>query len=244
MLAGTVGVMTPRRRLLALGVVGAVLAALLVMPISSRLIRLAQMTLPVAAVALVLSLTGHGRARRGAIALGIVPLAVLFALVAPSRPVDASEVRAAYVSELRELQGTRYVWGGEGGMGIDCSGLPRKAMLDATLKRAVASVNPTLLRRAAGIWWNDLSARAFGEQHQGSTVPVTEGESIRTLDHSPLEPGDLAVTRDGQHLLVFLERDRWIQADPNAGKVIQVRAGDDNHWLSVPVRVVRWRALA
>ena len=138
----------------------------------------------------------------------------------------------------------RYEWGGEGRGGIDCSGLPRKALLDATLERGLATANPTLLRRAVGLWWNDLSARAIGARHRKSTVSVTSGEAIRSMDVAPLSPGDLAVTTDGVHLLAYLGDDRWIQADPLAGEVITVGSDDDNSWLRKPVNIVRWRVLA
>lgn len=233
--------MSPRRRLAALGCVVAVLLATAAMPVSSRLIRLTQLAAVAAALALVLSFGWQRRWARIAVVVALVPVAFM---AAPSRALDAAKVRAAYVSELEALGGVEYVWGGEGRMGLDCSGLPRKALLDAALEQGVATGNPKLLRYAAGLWWNDLSARAIGTHHRRSTVPVTEGESIRGLDHGPLRPGDLAVTRDGKHLLVFLDGDRWIQADPVAGEVITVRAGDANQWLQVPVRVVRWRLLA
>ena len=216
--------------------------ALLAMPVSSKPIRLTQLALLALGVVAALSLVWSWRgARVAAIALIGGPVALV---ASPGRAVDEPDLRRAYVSELTEMVGTDYRWGGEGRAGIDCSGLPRKALLDATLERGLATANPTLLRRAADLWWNDTSARALGARHRGTTVAVTSGAAIRNLDAAPLSPGDLAVTRDGVHLIVYVGRDRWIQADPLAGQVITVARDADNSWLQRPVEVVRWRLLA
>ena len=219
-----------------------VTGALLAMPVSSKPIRLTQLVVLGVGLAAALSVVWRWRWVRVA-ACGLLAAPCLL-LVLPGRAVDEADLRSTYVSELTEMIGVDYVWGGEGRGGIDCSGLPRKALLDATFKRGLATANPALLRRTVGLWWNDLSASAIGARHRRSTVRVTSSEAIRTLDVTGLAPGDLAVTSDGVHLLVYLGGERWIQADPLADEVITVVAEDDNTWLQQPVDVVRWRVFA
>jgi hypothetical protein len=68
--------------------------------------------------------------------------------------------------------------------------------------------------------------------------------SIDRLDLSTLQPGDLAVTEDGIHVLAFLGDRRWIEADPEAGGVAVVRVpASANAWFETPVRLMRWRIL-
>ncbi len=58
--------------------------------------------------------------------------AVALFLIWPShREVDRTALRADYCAALRSYLGTRYGWGGQGRLGIDCSGLVQKGMMDA-----------------------------------------------------------------------------------------------------------------
>jgi hypothetical protein len=60
-----------------------------------------------------------------------------------------------------------------------------------------------------------------------------------------LEPGDLAVTDLGLHILAYVGGGRWIQADPEIGSVVTLNGrDDDNIWFRVPVTIHRWRVLA
>lgn len=42
---------------------------------------------------------------------------------------------------------------------------------------------------------------------------------LRNLDTTNLTPGDLAITTNGRHVMVYLENGKWIQADPDPFKV-------------------------
>ena len=53
----------------------------------------------------------------------------------------------------------------------------------------------------------------------------------------------MAVTDDGLHVLAYLGDSTWIQADPNAKKVIKLKAPSTNEWFGVPVKLMRWEAL-
>jgi len=177
--------------------------------------------------------------RFGWLALPVL-LALPFAL--PGRPLDGTELRGAYVARMKQLVGTKYVWGGESPRGIDCSGLPRKGLRDALLGYGIRHMDGGALRAFAVQWWYDASARALGTGYRNYTVPLAPHGSIRQMDYSSLLPGDLAVTTSGVHILAYLGDERWIQADPGIGAVAILNGHtDENGWFQVPVTTHRWR---
>lgn len=94
------------------------------------------------------------------------------------------------------------------------------------------------------LWWNDTSAEALGKQHAGLTRLLFQAPSINEADHSRLLPGDLAVTTNGVHILAYLGEGAWIQASPDADRVIITRVPAEDSWLRQPVRLLRWSVLA
>ena len=84
----------------------------------------------------------------------------------------------------------------------------------------------------------------MSEAYREFTVPINQGGTIREMDNANLLPGDLAVTTDGLHVLVFCGDDRWIQADPESDKVLTLngRTGDSS-WFYSPVTMHRWKLL-
>ena len=162
----------------------------------------------------------------------------------PVHPVDPHALRANMLARLQALEGVRYVWGGESARGIDCSGLPRKALRDALFSEGLRTGNGGALRQAASLWWRDTSAKALGEGHRGLTVPLNVGGKIESLDTSLLLPGDLAVTRSGAHVLVYFGEGWWIQADPGSDRVVLLHGTRDrNEWFGVEVELHRWAVL-
>lgn len=166
-------------------------------------------------------------------------------LIMPSRttpPVDV--LRADYVDRLKRYEGVSYHWGGETARGIDCSGLIRRGLIDTLISRGIRACDAGLVRQAIGLWWHDCSASALGDGHRGLTNRVVDTPSVNVLDQSEILPGDLAVTRSGVHIMAFLGDGRWIEADPDAGKVITVNApAASNGWFQVPMNIVRWSIL-
>jgi len=177
--------------------------------------------------------------RIAALAIAVV---VLLLAILPGRTPDVGKLRSNYVKSLTAYEGTRYIWGGENRLGIDCSGLVRRGLIDASLRQGLTTANPGLIRRSFLMRWFDCSARALQEEYRSQTHRLFPARSIQQLDHTKLEPGDFAVTASGVHTLAYLGDKKWIEADPGAGRVITVRAEDDNGWLKVPIEVVRWRA--
>lgn len=164
-------------------------------------------------------------------------------LVQPGNPGPREALRTANVAALRAYESVSYRWGGENARGIDCSGLVRRGLIDACVTRGLATGNGVLLRHAAWLWWHDASASELGAGGAQTFVRF-EAASVQSIAPNDLLPGDLAVTRDGVHILAYLGDRRWIQADPQAGRVLVLSAETaDNRWLRVPVRVVRWKVL-
>ena len=193
------------------------------------------------------------------VGIGILPLLL------PNRSVDAIALRQEYIQALTRFEDTRYHWGGETHMGIDCSGLPRRALQQAMLRQGVKQLNGGLIRQALAHWWFDASAAALAEGYRDYTIPVRQasdvpsdrstdlrleqsfgdGDTIRTMDYGDLAPGDFGVTGDRQHLIVYLGNDHWIQADPGTGRVLTLNGHrDDNQWFHHPITMHRWAILA
>jgi len=176
-------------------------------------------------------------------ALAATVLVIGFACWPGTFSVPADELRSAYLAALQRYQGVRYVWGGESPLGIDCSGLIRRGMIDALFRRAVTHFEPATFREASKLWWRDCSAQDLGKGAQGRTVSVTSTTSLNTLDAASIQPGDLAVTASGVHVLAHLGGGEWIQADAYPMRVIRVRAPSKDPWFDVPMNIVRWQWL-
>ena len=143
--------------------------------------------------------------------IGVAALIVLF-LAAPGRAVDAGALRAAYLARLQGYEGTRYVWGGETCLGVDCSGFLRASLIDAHISESLRTLNPALARRASeSLKWHDALTREFAEGYDGRTIPIGETALLRDLSLDVLMPGDFAVTADGAHVLAYLGDGQWIE---------------------------------
>jgi len=95
---------------------------------------------------------------------------------------------------------------------------------------------------AAEQWWFDASARALAAGHRRYVAPLGVSGTVRSLDSPKLLPGDLAITKDGRHVMVFAGQGRWIQADPGSGEVVLLDPrASSNKWFGEPVSVFRWR---
>jgi len=218
--------------------------ALTVWPVTYRSTRAAQIILFIGILVGALALW-----RKRWLAFTVLTLAVLLLALGlwPGRNADSERLRNRYLHELTSYIDVRYVWGGENRVGIDCSGLVRRAWIHTLWKEGVFTANPGLIREAANLWWNDASARALASQHRQQTRFVAQVEALTPSNTSPLLSGDLAVTVDGIHVLAYLGSNKWIEADPDLGHVVLLPTAtpsdDSNVWLKVPVRVVRWTLL-
>ena len=169
-------------------------------------------------------------------------LFVLFLLL-PPRSVQMDSLRHRYVDSLGAYNGTRYIWGGENRLGIDCSGLMRSGLIVAEYKEGILALNPGLAREGISMWWNDCSARALGEEYRHRTRRLFSSTGINELDHSRILPGDFAVTTDGVHVLAQMGDKTWIEADPGERKVVKVQVPSHNAWFNEPVNILRWTLL-
>lgn len=166
--------------------------------------------------------------RAGPLLLGL-SLNLLLWAAATTRPVPPPADR--FSAALRRYAGVPYVWGGETGRGIDCSGLIRQALVDCHLHAG-------RLGLAGSIWWRDQAAADLGAAP--CWRPVGRCTSIGAVPTTPAGVL-LAVTVDGSHVLARLDDGRWIQASPGAGKVVIKAAQEPDPWHALPVQVFRLR---
>lgn len=165
-------------------------------------------------------------------------------LICPGGAPETQRLRNAYLHSLRTYEGTRYIWGGENKLGIDCSGLVRAGLIKANFEQGMLTANPKLVRFSVSLWWHDCSAKALGEEYCGLTRRITVAPSINRLAETEILPGDIAVTSSGVHVLAYLGKDEWIEADPNLRKVVIIKVpAVNNPWFQEPVQVMRWTEL-
>ena len=233
------------RRLILIGTLGA-LAGLFVIPLNpvqSKIQKLAFLGCIAGAWVGLAMLTWNRKPLR-MVALMLPWLAAIPFLLPPDR-IDAAELRENYVRRMAEFEGTKYFWGGESHRGIDCSGLPRRALRDALLAYGVRHLNGRAFRSYLEHWWFDASAKALGAGYRDFTIPLGIKGTIRDMDYAGLVPGDLAVTTSGVHILAYAGDGQWIQADPSIGTVATLPGRTDkNAWFRMPVTTHRWQLLA
>lgn len=185
--------------------------------------------------------------RRTLRVLVLVFSALPLLLLLPGRKPDVVNLRVAYVQSLRSYKNVPYVWGGETSRGLDCSGLIRRAIIDANWKIGLRTLNPALLRESLAIWWNDCSAAKMRAGYDGRTLRLFEAADLNTLNNARLQIGDFAVTSPGgAHVLAYIGNQTWIEADPKGStgfKVIEVRVPSSNAWFSQNVSIMRWKQL-
>ncbi len=177
--------------------------------------------------------------RIGMIVLGSGILLLVAVFLLPGRNADSGNLRRSYCESLRGFDGCRFIWGGENFLGIDCSGLIRKAMIKNLIKQGIVTFNPGLIRQGLKLWVRDFSARDFLKE-KAPVIQIAEAEKLNNFDHSELLPGDLAVTRSGAHIMAYLGNQEWIEADPGILKVITVKLPAENSWFNIPVKIMRW----
>lgn len=210
-------------------------------PVRTGLVRMAIIMMPVAALAcLWIGIWKFKRIRL----IPLIPVALLvLLLIAPGTSPDPVQLRRAYVESLMRYEGTRYVWGGEGWRGVDCSGLLRAAFVDACMRESRRQWNTSMLDRACEIWWLDASAAELKNGYRGNTRQLGEAIALQNLPANFLTPGDFAITADGSHALAYLGEGQWIEADPYRLKVIELSPGTPSDWWHVKVIPCRWSQL-
>lgn len=168
---------------------------------------------------------------------------VLLPFLLPGKSMDRVSLREDYVRRMRGFLETRYLWGGESRLGIDCSGLPRRALRDALWAEGWKHANGTAFRMWLDQWWYDSSARAMGMGYRGRTRSLDAAGPLWKLDQNPIQPGDLAIREDGVHVVVYLGNHKWIEADPGRGKVrAWTPLHTDGPWYE-PMTLHRWAVL-
>ncbi len=174
-----------------------------------------------------------------------LPLLAL-CLLLPGRPADPVTLQRAYTTSLRRYENTPYMWGGGNRRGLDCSGLVARGLMDADLSIGLRTANPRLLRQGFSLWWHPCTAEALGSGYDGRTRFLRMTARLNTLDYGLLQPGDLAVTNGGGHVMAYLGDKTWIEADPSllqGDKVVTVQIPSHIAWFGERIRLMRWQQM-
>lgn len=174
------------------------------------------------------------------LSLLLLPIGVILTIAVGGGAADSAMLRQEYVRCLREYNGAPYVFGGENILGIDCSGLIRKSMVNAYLSVAWRTHNPAAVRSAFDIWYNDCSTHTLRTGYGNRVEILADIPNDGQLGSVGLQKGDLALLDKYHHVLAYLGDNVWIEADPTAGKVI---LSDISKRGISPCRIARWVAL-
>jgi energy-coupling factor transporter transmembrane protein EcfT len=216
-----------------------ILVALLTFPVGYGIIRLG-ILIAIALIYLgILYLSWKNRILKS-ICLGLA-IAISIAMISPAKVVDAEALRERYVQKLIEFDHVGYVYGGENSLGIDCSGLVREALIKANVEIGISTANPYLLRRALEIWWFDAGADALRDGYRNFTRQVLFVSNLNALDYRQVLKGDLAASEDGGHILAYEGDKKWIEASPEANRVIRFQVPESSR--TFPVYLLRWMEL-
>lgn len=174
----------------------------------------------------------------------ILPIIFFSVLNLNGPDIDKQVIRSEYVESLKRYNGTKYLWGGETSMGIDCSGLVRRGLIDTYIRLGFLHTSPQYIRKGIYLWFNDFSAEAMGNEYGNLTIRIMTNQILNNTDYEKIREGDIMVTENGVHTMAYIGNQEWIQADPSKHKVIILRAPDDsNSWYKVPSYILRWKDL-
>ena len=189
------------------------------------------------------------RARICVLLVLLLPVAILSVkLVTGGRATDKGALRSLYIQRMRSYLGVKYSWGGETRLGIDCSGLARTGLEEAMLAQGwqdgnSRSVWPTACR----LWRRDTSAKGMLDETYGYTRRIGHADelsdtgSIRMNSGMSLLPGDLAVTDGGVHVMIYTGNGRWIEANPDDGRVVENNSShSERGYFNMSVTILRW----
>ncbi len=167
-------------------------------------------------------------------------LSNLAMVIIPGKRFNTDNVKNAYLANLKNFEGSTYVWGGENKIGIDCSGLLRASYIKAMWSEGIKTLNSTPIKHGISQWWHDRTAKMMKKEYRGETKRITSAKSINEVDYNLIQPGDMAVTKNGIHVLAFLGDKKWIQAHPSEGEVVINHVPSADPWLNTPVEIMRW----
>ncbi|PCJ54336.1 MAG: hypothetical protein COA79_21995 [Planctomycetota bacterium] len=167
-------------------------------------------------------------------------IAFILFLILPGSESKNKSLRVSYINSLKSYEGTKYIWGGENRIGIDCSGLVRNGLINANIKQSFLTFNPKLFRNAFKLWWYDCSAKAIRDGYKNFANHKFKAKTINDIDTSKLNIGDIAVTTGGSHILAYIGNNKWIEADPGIRKTVIIKTPSKNPWFNMPIYILEW----
>jgi cell wall-associated NlpC family hydrolase len=114
------------------------------------------------------------------------------------------------------------------------------------LKEGLREMNPRLLGpNLWKFWWRDLSGSDMVKGRYGYLRTIGQVRKIAGSDEFDLLPGDVAVIGSGAHVLIYVGGNRWVEANPDDGKVVINAAFTDSvrPYFNTRATFMRWRIL-
>ena len=81
------------------------------------------------------------------------------------------------------------------------------------MKQGLTTLNPEVIREGFALWWNDCSAKELKDDYQGRTRLLLIAPGLNQINDSAIQPGDIAVTSSGVHVLAYVGNQTWIEAE-------------------------------
>ncbi len=190
-----------------------------VVPVKTGIVRLVSLCPPLSLFAIVVFVNRKRRVPRALLCVCGLLVVLVHVLTLRASSIDPD----VYAANLVKHEGVKYVWGGEGRFGIDCSGLIRKATVDSLYGTG---------RWGAGllVWLKDCPAKSLGAGLGAYFEEQAVYSSVRDITNPA--KGGIAITTSGVHVMAYLGDGAWIQASPSDGKVTVKDAGDEDTWFT------------
>lgn len=168
------------------------------------------------------------------ILLIIVFISSSFTKEQPNR-IAGETIQDKYVEALISYEGEKYAVYGEKG-GISCSTLVRESLIDVLEENLAEEFKE-----------NPCSSEELYEGCNGELSLIYKIESIKKLDYSKLQKGDVIILTGenyGIHTMAYLGDKNWIHADPITEKVVITNnPAEELDWTTFEVNVMRWNIL-
>jgi hypothetical protein len=90
-----------------------------------------------------------------------------------------------------------------------------------------------------------MSARDMLRGKYGYTRVVGHADKLAGYPTLMLEKGDMAITDNGVHVMIYYGDGKWIEASPDDQKVVinEATADSKRAWFRTPVTFARWTIL-
>ncbi|HCC07619.1 MAG TPA: hypothetical protein DEP72_05610 [Clostridiales bacterium] len=179
---------------------------------------------------------------------GVVIIATVFIFVTfygSNKVVVSNElINACYVENLKDYENTKYMSGGENGIGIDSSGLVRRPMIDTFIEMGLLTKNMQYIRVALRIWLDDYAISDIYNNYKDMYIDIQKFSSISEITDKTIKSGDILIYDNCSQVYIYLGNNEWIEVNANDKKTIIVSAIPALCIVQeISGKVVRWKVI-